>query len=81
MKKLEQGLKCMKNRKAIGPDGLNSELFRYGGPVLSNRLLELTNKCWKGRSNPEELGQATVKPLFKKLNVMTVQITAVSVLK
>jgi len=42
---LEQGLKSMKNRKAGGPDGLNSELFKYGGPVLSNRLLELINKC------------------------------------
>ena len=37
---LEQSLKSMKNRKAAGPDGLNSELFKYGGPNLSNRLLE-----------------------------------------
>ena len=42
---LEQGLKSMKNRKAAGPDGLNSELVRYGGPVLSNRLFELISKC------------------------------------
>ena len=56
----------MKNRKAAGPDGLNSELFKYGGPALSNRLLELINKCWKERSIPEEWGQARVKSLFKK---------------
>jgi len=56
----------MKNRKAPGPDGLNSELFKYGGPVLSNRLLKLINKCWKERSTPEEWGQARVKSLFKK---------------
>jgi hypothetical protein len=56
----------MKNGKAAGPDGLNSELFKYGGPTLSNRLLELINKCWKGRSIPEEWGQARVKSLFKK---------------
>jgi len=42
---LEQSLKSMKNRKAAGPDGLNSGLFKYGGPVLSNLLLELINKC------------------------------------
>jgi len=44
----------MKNGKAARPDGLNSELFKYGGPALSNRLLELINKCWKERSIPEE---------------------------
>ena len=42
---LEQSLKSMKNRKAAGPDGLNSQLVRYGGPVLSNRLFELISKC------------------------------------
>jgi len=57
----------MKNRKAAGPDGLNSELFKYGGPVVSNRLLELINKCWKESSIPEEWGQARVNPLFKKV--------------
>ena len=63
---LEQSLKSMKNRKAAGPNGLNSELFIYGGSALSNCLLELINKCWKERSIPEEWGQARVKSLFKK---------------
>jgi len=63
---LKQSLKSMKNRKAAGPDGLNSELFKYGRPALSNRLLDLINKCWKERSIPEEWGQARVKSLFKK---------------
>ena len=27
---LEKSLKSMKNSKAAGPDGLNSELFKYG---------------------------------------------------
>jgi len=57
----------MKNRKAAGPDGLNSELFKYGGPVLSNHLLELIKKCWKEKSIPEEWGQARAKCLFKKV--------------
>jgi hypothetical protein len=46
---LEQSLKLMKNRKAARPDGLNFELFKYGGPVLSNHLFELINKYWKER--------------------------------
>ncbi|GFG30200.1 hypothetical protein Cfor_11128 [Coptotermes formosanus] len=56
----------MKNRKAAGPDGLNSELFKYEGPVLSNRLLKLVNKCSREKSIPEEWGQARVKSLLKK---------------
>jgi hypothetical protein len=63
---LEQCLKSKKNRKAAGPDGLNSELFKYGGPVLSNCLLKLINKCWRERSIPEEWGQARVTSLLKK---------------
>jgi len=57
----------MKNRKATGPVGLNSVLFKYDGPVLSTRLLELINKCWEDRSIPEEWGQARVKSLFQKV--------------
>ena len=53
---LEESQKLMKNRKAAGQDGLNSELFKYGGPVLSNRLIELINKCWKERFKNLELG-------------------------
>ena len=63
---LEQSLKSMRNRKAAGLNGLNSELFKYRGPVLSNRLLQLINKCCRERLIPEEWGQARVKSLFKK---------------
>jgi hypothetical protein len=76
---LKQSLKSLKNRKASGPDGLNSELFKYGGPVLSNRLLKLISKCWREKSIPEEWGQARGKLLFKRANVITVRITDVSV--
>jgi len=62
----EQSLKSMKNTKAAGPDGLNSELFKYRGPVLSHSLLKLINKFWRERLIPEEWGQATVKSLSEK---------------
>jgi hypothetical protein len=56
----------MKNRKAARPDGLNSELLKYGGPGLSSCLLKLINKCRRERSIPEEWGQARVRSIFKK---------------
>ena len=63
---LKQSFKLMKNRKAAGPDGLKSELFKYGGLTLSKRLLKLINRCLRERSIPEEWRQARVKSLFKK---------------
>jgi hypothetical protein len=36
---LEQSLKLIKNRKAAGPDGLNSELFKYGDPSSPTNYL------------------------------------------
>ena len=57
----------MKNRKAAGPDGFNSELFKYGGPVLSHRLRRLINISWRERLIPEEFGHASVKSLFTEV--------------
>jgi len=56
----------MINRNAAGPDALNSELYKYRGPVLSHRLRELINKCWREILIPGEWGQARVKSLLKK---------------
>jgi len=55
----------MKNRKAGRQIGLNTELFQYGVPFLSNRLLKFLNKFWRERPIPE---------------VMIARITEVSVL-
>jgi len=41
MKNSKQSFKSMKNRKAAGPVGLNSELSKYDGPDLSRCLLKL----------------------------------------
>ena len=54
-------------RKSAGRNVLNSELFKYGVTVLSNRLLKLINRCWRERSIPEVWGQARVKSLFRKV--------------
>jgi hypothetical protein len=56
----------MKSRKSAGPDGLNSEISKYGGPDLSHRLSKLIYKSWRERWIPEEWGHTRVKCLFKK---------------
>jgi hypothetical protein len=64
---LEQSLLSLKNTKGTVPGGLNAELFKYGGAILSHGLLKFINRCWKGISVPEEWNQATVKSLFKEV--------------
>ena len=48
LEELDLALKEMKNRKATGEEGMNAELWKYGGPVLSQRLLSLINMCYNG---------------------------------
>jgi hypothetical protein len=56
----------MKNRKATGPDGINAELFKYGGEHLNNTLLNFINKCWQFARIPRTWYEARVILLFKK---------------
>jgi hypothetical protein len=56
----------MNSRKAAGTIGLNSEFFKYGGPVLSKRLHTFIIKCWRESSITEDWGQSRLKSLFKK---------------
>jgi len=44
---LEQSLKSMKNRKAPGPDGLNSELFKYGDTSSQTAYLSSLTRSGK----------------------------------
>lgn len=63
---LRQALKETKNRKACGPDGLNSELLKYGGFLFELRFLHLLNECWKTCEIPSAWQTAEVISLFKK---------------
>jgi hypothetical protein len=58
----------MKNRKATGPDGINTELFKYGGEHLNNTLLNFINtrKYWRFARIPRTWYEAHVISLFKK---------------
>jgi hypothetical protein len=74
VEELEQSLKSMKNRKAASPDGLNFELFKFRGPVISNRLLKLERKI-----DPRRVGTCKCKiPIQKKANMIIVQIIELS---
>jgi hypothetical protein len=52
MEELDLVLKKAKNRKSPGTDNLNVELFKYGGGLLKNKLLQLLNDIWHNHQIP-----------------------------
>lgn len=54
IQELDDALLKTKNRKATGQDGINAELYKYGGLFLKLRLLHLYNMCWKSHKIPED---------------------------
>lgn len=68
LEELTDAFQTTRNRKATGLDGINIELWKYGGIILHLRLLHLYNKCWKYNRVPEEWNTAKVISIFKKGN-------------
>ena len=68
MDEMTEALKTIKNRKATGINGVNAEMWKYGGTMLHLRLLHLFNMCWKTGQVPKAWNEAKVISLFKKGN-------------
>jgi hypothetical protein len=66
MQELELAIQVLKNRKAPSLDGINLELFKYGGIPLKLRLLHLLNLSWKHCIIPSAWQKAKIIFLFKK---------------
>jgi hypothetical protein len=66
MEELESAIQGLKNRKVPGLDGINLELFKYGGIPLKLRLLHLLNLSWKYCIIPSAWQKAKIISLFKK---------------
>jgi hypothetical protein len=48
----ELAIKELKNCKAPGPDGLQAELFKYGGDILNKYLYKLISEIWNKEEMP-----------------------------
>ena len=57
MEEVNQAVKSLKNNKAPGEDGINAELFKYGGEVLKTKLLHLLKLIWKQEKKPQDWGK------------------------
>jgi hypothetical protein len=63
---VEKAIRNLKNNKAAGTDGIRSELIKYGGYNLLNRISDLVRKIWKEERIPEEWKETIIVPIHKR---------------
>jgi hypothetical protein len=61
-------IKELKNYKALGPDGLPTELFKYGGDILNKYLYKLISEILTKEEMPVDWKVGLVCPTYKKGN-------------
>jgi hypothetical protein len=66
MEELDLVLKKAKNRKSPGTDNLNVELFKYGGRLLKNKLLQLLNNIRHNHQIPRDWETEIIIYIHKK---------------
>ncbi|CAG9327239.1 unnamed protein product [Blepharisma stoltei] len=64
---VEEAIKALSNRKATGPDGVPSELIKYGGQTVVELHWRIITDVWKRRWLPRAMKGALVVLLPKKL--------------
>ena len=61
-----QAIKCLKNNKSPGPDGIPSELIKEGGQPLHRRLHDLIKTAWNQEQIPAEWRTSDIVTIYKK---------------
>ena len=62
---VQKALKCMKNNKTPGEDGIPSEMFK-SSPTLLCRLTDLFVQVWTTKTFPKDWKVSVLVPLYKK---------------
>lgn len=52
--------------KAPGSDAIPAEIYKSGGPMLTEKLTELFVSCWNKRTLPQEFKDASIVHLYKR---------------
>lgn len=58
-------LRKLKNNKTPGTDSLPSEIYKYSGSNINNRLYELVLKVWESETVPQDWKDASICKLYK----------------
>jgi hypothetical protein len=63
---VEQAIRNLKNNKAAGTDGIHSELIKYRGYKLLNRIYELVRQFWEEERIPAEWKETIIVSIHKR---------------
>jgi hypothetical protein len=74
LEEVQKVIKCLKNCKAPGSDGISAELLKTGGVKLWERIYNLMLLIWKEEKIPEEWTLGVIQPIHKKGNKWSVPI-------
>ena len=66
MNELMSAIRSVKDGKAPGRDGIPSEIWKHGGPKMTNCLYKLIHKVWEVQKVPQDWKDASIVPIFKK---------------
>jgi hypothetical protein len=63
---VEKAIRNLKINKVAGTDGIHSELIKYGGYKLLNRIDELVRQIWEEERIPAEWKETLIVPIQKR---------------
>jgi hypothetical protein len=68
---VESSIRKLKNFKAPGTDGLQAELFIYGGDILNKYLYKLISETGTKEETPADWKVGLICPIYKKDHLIT----------
>ena len=66
MGEMVKAIKELKDGKAPGGDGIQAEVWKYGGAILSNKLHRWINQIWECGHVPQSWKDASIVAIYKK---------------
>ena len=63
---IRRAIERIKERKAVGVDGIPGEVWKYGGEGIEEWVWEICNKIWKGEGWIREWSEGLVVPILKR---------------
>ena len=65
LEEVNKAISSLSNGKAPGSDGIPAEVFANGGPLLTEKLLELFQLMWNGDELPQSFKDPSITHLYK----------------
>lgn len=59
-------IRCLKNNKSAGENGIPAEVVKYGGQKLQSKITKLIQKIWRDEEMPDKWKVSLLCPVHKK---------------